>query len=193
MPRRTGGPCLVVVEVHVVEGDFAARAARAGRAGCRGAAIRGLVASNLGDPLGRARRLRDLAPHLAELAERARREDRVEQELAERAGAHLAASAPNARPSQSTATTLAKTRKMAKAVNSARDSVALAGGREGLLHQRGEAPDGAALQRIGLHGPARRRSPPRRRRKRRQGGPAQSATAAGRSARRRRSAARSPG
>ena len=94
---------------------------------------------------------RDLAPDLAELAERAGREHRIEHELAERAGAHLARQHRMRAPSQSTATTLAKMRKMAKAVRSARDSVALRAASKACSTSAAKRADRAPLQRIGLH------------------------------------------
>ena len=67
------------------------------------------------------------------------------------------------------------------AVSSARDSRGAPGGGEGLLHQRREAPDCAALQRKGLHRPARRHRLGGEGRRRRPAGPARRASGPARS------------
>ena len=58
-------------------------AVTAARAGFAGGAIAGFIGQKLEQPLRRAGGLGDLAPDLRQLAERARRQHGVEQELAE--------------------------------------------------------------------------------------------------------------
>ena len=76
-------------KAHVAERDLAARRLRQGHRPSRRLDLR-LDCQNFEQPLGGARRLRDLAPHLAQFAQTAGGEHRVEHELRQPAGGDVA-------------------------------------------------------------------------------------------------------
>ena len=80
-----------VGEAHVLEGDGRRAAAPAAASAARAARSPERAASSSSEPLGRAGRLRDLAPHLGQLGDGAGGEHGIEDELAEPAAADLAA------------------------------------------------------------------------------------------------------
>ena len=111
-----------IVEAHSLEGDLAARRLRQRQGLVRRRDGR-LGGQDLAETLGRAGRLREFALDLRELAERACGEDRVEHELRERARRSSRPASTSCAPYQSTPTTLAETRKMAKPVRQRARSV----------------------------------------------------------------------
>ena len=80
MQRRQVGPSRIG-EGNVPESDLAGRLCRQGH-GIGGRSDRRLLRQDLGQPLGRAGRLRQLAPDFRQRAERARGKHRIDQELA---------------------------------------------------------------------------------------------------------------